>query len=51
MDSKFLERIQQMKLTVDEDEAMTVCPVPRRDSGGVLIKSYRTVSFYQVHQP
>lgn len=31
MDSKFLERIQQMKLTVDEDEAMIVCPVQRQE--------------------
>ena len=31
MDSEFLERIQRMKLTVDEDEAMTVRPVGRQE--------------------
>lgn len=31
MDSKFLEHIQQMKLTVDEDQAMTVRPVWRQE--------------------
>ena len=31
MDSEFLERIQRMKLTVDEDEAMTVRPVRRQE--------------------
>ena len=31
MDSEFLERIQRMKLTVDEDEAMTVRPAGRQE--------------------
>ena len=31
MDSEFLERIQRMKLTVDEDEAMIVRPIRRQE--------------------
>nr|POE84800.1 hypothetical protein CFP56_61980 [Quercus suber] len=31
MDLEFLERIQRMKLTLDEDEAMTVRPVRRQE--------------------
>ena len=31
MDLEFLERIQRMKLTIDEDEAMIVHPVRRQE--------------------
>ena len=31
MDSEFLERIQRMKLTINEDEAMNVCLVRRQE--------------------
>ena len=36
MDLEFLERIQRMKLTIDEDEAMTVRPVRRQE----ILKEY-----------
>ena len=33
MDADFLERIQRLQLTTEEDETITICPVRRRDPG------------------